>query len=70
MSTATAAPLAYSVAAAVEATGLSKSHLDRAIVAGELKVHKSGRDKAGEPVGKRLILARDLQAYLDSLPEA
>jgi excisionase family DNA binding protein len=64
------APLAYSIATAVEATGLSKSHLDRAIRAGELKAHKSGRDEDGEPVGKWVILARDLNAYLDSLPEA
>lgn len=61
--------LSYSIAGAVTATGLSKSHLDRAVKAGELKAKKSSRAKDGEPIGKYVILARDLAAYLDSLPD-
>lgn len=67
---ATAAPLAYSVAAAVEATGLSKSHLNDAIGRGALKARKSSRnEETGEPQGKWVIRAADLAAYIDSLPE-
>lgn len=62
-------PLAYSVATAVEATSLSKSQLDRAIRSGQLKARKSSLTDDGEPTGKWVILASDLQAYLDSLPE-
>lgn len=69
MSTATTA-LSYSIATATAATGLSKSHLDRAIRAGDLKARKSSRNKDGEPTGNWVILAHDLQGYLDSLPEA
>jgi hypothetical protein len=69
--TTTAAPLSYSTITASAATGLSRSQLDRAIRAGELKARKSSRhEETGEPIGKWVILAADLQAYLDSLPEA
>lgn len=63
-------PLSYSVAGAAEATGLSKAHLFAAIKGGQLKARKSGRDKDGEPVGKFVILARDLEDYLDGLAAA
>lgn len=69
MSTATAAPLAYSIRTAVEATGLSKTHLTDAIKAGELKTRRSSVDDKGDPQGKYVILAADLAAYLASLPE-
>lgn len=62
--------LSYSIAGAIGATGLSKSHLERAIKSGELKAKKSSKDKEGEPVGKYVILARDLQAYLEGLVDA
>lgn len=61
--------LAYSTATASAATGLSKSHLDRAIRTGELKARKSSRTKDGEPQGSWVILADDLIAYLAGLPE-
>lgn len=61
--------LSYSVTQAAKETGLSTSHLDRAIAAGELRVKRTKVNEQGEPVGKRVILARDLQAYLDSLPD-
>lgn len=64
------ATLAYSISGAVGATGLSKAHLERAIKAGKLRAKKSSRDKDGEPVGKYVILARDLEAYLDGLVDA
>lgn len=62
--------LAYSIAGAVVATGLSKSHLEREIRAGRLKAKKSGRDEDGEPTGKYVILAGDLEAYLSELVDA
>lgn len=61
--------LAYSIAGASEATGLSKSHLDAAIKRGEIKARRSSRDGDGNPQGKWLILSDDLEAYLASLPE-
>ena len=62
--------LAYSIAGAVAATGLSKSHLERAIRTGELRAKKSGRDKDGEPTGKYVILAAELDRYLTELVDA
>lgn len=62
-------PLAYSTRTAVEATGLSKTHLIDAINRGELKARRSSRKDDGEPQGKWVILAADLEAYLASLPE-
>lgn len=62
--------LSYSVKEAVEATGFSATHLDAAIRAGLLRVRRTKRDdKTGEVSGKRVILAADLQSYLDALPE-
>lgn len=66
----TTAVLSYSLPTAVAATGLSRSQLDRAIRKGELKARKSSVNDDGEPTGKFVILAADLQEYLDNLPEA
>lgn len=62
--------LAYSIAGAVAATGLSKSHLERAIRTGQLRAKKSGRDEQGEPTGKYVILAAELDRYLNELVDA
>lgn len=62
--------LAYSLAEAAEATGLSRSHLDRAIKAGELRTKTTKLDVDEKPVGKRVILASELQAYLEGLADA
>lgn len=61
--------LAYSIRTAVEASGLSKTHLIDAINRGEIKARRSSRNDAGEPQGKWIIPAAELQAYLDTLPE-
>jgi len=61
--------LAYNLNTASAATGLSKTHLTDAINRGELKARRSSRDADGEPQGRWVVLAGDLQAYLDSLPE-
>ena len=62
--------LAYSIDGACEATGFSKPHLERAIKSGALKAKKSSKNADGEPVGKFVILADALQAYLEGLPDA
>lgn len=62
--------LSYSLAEAAEATGLSRSHLDRAIRAGDLRTKTTKVNEKDEPVGKRLILARELEAYLEGLDDA
>lgn len=61
--------LSFSVREAAEATGLSASSIDRAIRAGELRVRRTKKDKDDKVAGSRLILADDLRAYLQSLPE-
>lgn len=64
-----APPLAYSVPAAAAATSLSATHLREAIAKGQLTAKRSSKDDEGEPTGRWIILAADLQAYLDGLPE-
>jgi hypothetical protein len=66
----TATKLAYSIKEAVMATGLSATHLDTAIRTGALRCRRTIKDdETGVVAGKRLILAADLQAYLDALPK-
>ena len=65
----TATKLAYSVQEAAEATGLSQTFLDAAIRKAELKARRTIRRENGEVAGKRVILAADLAAYLENLPE-
>lgn len=63
------ARLAYSLADAAEVTGLSRTVLDRAIKDGLLKSKVTSWRGDGK-AGKRIVLAKDLVAYLDSLEEA
>lgn len=66
----TTTKLSYSIKEAAAATGLSASHIDRAIRAGDLKVRRTKRDdETGEVAGNRVILASALEAYLQNLPE-
>lgn len=65
----TATKLSYSIKEAVAATGLSATHLDTAIRSGALVCVRTVERDNGEVAGKRLILAADLQAYLDALPK-
>lgn len=61
MRTATALlPLSYSMTGAATATSLSESVIDAAIRAGILPVRRHGN--------RTLILARDLERWLNSLP--
>lgn len=62
--------LSYSLHDAVAATGLSRSHLDRAIREGLLRTKTTKLDDKEKAVGKRVILASELQAYLEGLPDA
>lgn len=66
----TPTPLAYSKAGAAGAAGVSTKTLERAIAAGRLRAKRSGEAKDGEPAGRVIILAADLQAWLDSLVDA
>jgi excisionase family DNA binding protein len=52
---------AYSRATASEESGISEDMLDRAIKTGALKAKQLGR--------RVLILPKDLDAYLESLPD-
>jgi excisionase family DNA binding protein len=53
--------IAFSRAAAAEASNISEDMLDRAIKAGELKAKQLGR--------RILIRPADLDAYIESLPD-
>lgn len=64
------APLAYSLPGAVEATGLSRSTLMRAIGSGKLRAKKSGEDADGNPTGAFVITAEALKQYLAGLVDA
>lgn len=64
------APLSYSMPGAVEATGLSRSQLERAIRAGKLRAKKSSEDADGNPTGVWVIPAESLKAYIDGLVDA
>lgn len=61
--------LAYSLRTAAEATSFSKTHLLAAINKGELRARRSAVDEDENPVGKWVILAADLEAWLAALPE-
>jgi excisionase family DNA binding protein len=64
------APLAYTIATAAEATGLSRQTIDRAIKSGRLRAKRTSVTADGEPAGSYLILADSLHAWLESLPDA
>lgn len=57
-----AAPLAYSTDDVAQMLGVSERHVRRQITTGKLKAVKLG--------GRVLILSRDLERYLESLPPA
>lgn len=61
------APLAYTTKHAAELAGMSERSLIRAIHAGELRAKRRSTNADGAPAGRRLILAADLQAFLDGL---
>lgn len=75
MTTTEKAKLSYSVAEAAAATGMSGDTIKRAIRATDyskwprpLKAKKAGDETS--PNAPYLILAGDLQSWLDSLPDA
>jgi hypothetical protein len=63
-------PLAYSMAGAVAASGLSRSTLERAIGAGRLRAKKSDVDADGNPCGVWVIKHDALEAFVDGLVDA
>lgn len=63
-----AAKLAYSITEAIAASGLSRGTIERAIAAGDLEARASTPKKQDAAHGgKRVILASELQRYLESL---
>jgi excisionase family DNA binding protein len=54
------APIAYTIRAAVWASGLSRSRIYELIAAGRIEARKEGR--------RTLIMAASLQRYLETLP--
>lgn len=66
----TTAPLAYSVRDAADALGVSITHVDRLVRAGHIRAKYTSADVDGNPAGKRLILASELERYLAGLEDA
>jgi hypothetical protein len=62
-------PISYDLKGAAQVTGLSQSHLKRAIGEGLLKAKRS-TDDDGAKWSKYVIRAGDLQAYIDGLADA
>lgn len=62
--------IAYTISEAADSTGVSERTIERAINAGALKAKKTSRNTDGDPVGKRLVSARALADWFDSLPDA
>ena len=62
--------LSYTIDEAAAATGLSKTHLKKEMRSGRLATKTTKLNDKEEPVGRRLILARDLEAYLENLADA
>lgn len=62
--------LSYSLTTAAEATGLSRSALQRHIRSGALKAKRNDVDERGNPIGKVIILKADLDAFLEGRPDA
>lgn len=62
--------LAYTIDEASAATGLSRTHLKREVKEGRLKSKTTKLNDKDEPVGRRLILASALEAYLEGLDDA
>jgi hypothetical protein len=63
-------PISYSLKMAAAATGLSETYLKARIGDGTLKAKRSGENSDGEPAGKYLVLARDLEAFVAELVDA
>lgn len=66
----TTTPLAYSIASAADALGVSTSHIDRLVRAGKIRAKYTSADADDNPTGKRLILATELEKYLAGLEDA
>lgn len=65
------APISYTLPGAVQATGLSRSTLERAIRTGLLRAKRSGKpDSDGKPTGVYVIKADDLVAFIDAMEAA
>lgn len=62
--------LSYTLSTAATATGLSRKSIERAVKSGALRAKRSSVTEDGEPAGTYLILASDLQAWLESLVDA
>lgn len=66
----TAPKLAYTLDEAAAATGLSKTHLKREVKEGRLRTKTTSLNEQDVPVGRRLVLAHELEAYLEGLADA
>lgn len=64
--------LSYELREAASATGFTEKQLRERINRGELRARRAARSKddPNEPAGKFIILATDLQEFLDGLPAA
>lgn len=62
--------LAYTLAEAAEACGVSEDTVKKAVRSGALKAKRSARTDDGDGVGKYLITTAALNAWLEQLADA
>ena len=61
--------LAYTVEDAAAVCGMSRALIYRAIKSGDLAAKRTSRNRSGEPVGRILVLRKDLEHFLENLPD-
>lgn len=61
--------LSYTLEQAAELTGLSRDSIYKAVKSGRLPAKRTSARDDGRPSGKIIILRKNLEAFLESLPD-
>lgn len=61
--------IAYTLEDAAEVVGLSRESIYRAVKSGELPAKRTSKRADGRPSGRILVLRRDLEAFIENLPD-
>ena len=61
--------LAYNLDDAARVCGVSRELIYRSIKAGDLPAKRTSQNDSGEPTGRIIILRRELEKWLEELPD-